>query len=52
MAVTELMRTVQVNASTSYRQIEFFLTAGVLYLVLTLATSRIGRWLETRMRNA
>ena len=51
VAVTELMRTVQVNASTSYRPNEFFLTAGVLYLVLTLATARIGRWLETRMRN-
>jgi polar amino acid transport system permease protein len=51
VAVTELMRTVQVKASTTYRPIEFFVTAGVLYLVLTLFTSRIGRWLETRMRN-
>lgn len=52
VAVTELMRTAQVHASTTYRPIEFFVTAGLLYLVLTLATAKTGSWLETRLRIA
>ena len=49
VAVTELMRTTQVYASTTYRPIEFFVAAGVLYLVLTMSTARIGAWLERRL---
>lgn len=52
VAVTELMRTVQVQASTTYRPIEFFASAGLLYLVLTLATAKTGNWLESRLRTA
>lgn len=49
VAVTELMRTAQVYASTTYRPIEFFVAAGVLYLVLTMSTARLGAWLERRL---
>ncbi|NMG43215.1 ABC transporter permease subunit [Aromatoleum toluvorans] len=52
VAVTELMRTAQVLASTTYRPIEFFVSAGLLYLLLTLFVARCGRWLESRLRAA
>ena len=51
LAVTELMRTAQVLASTSYRPIEFFVSAGFLYLLLTLTVGSCSRWLETRLRH-
>jgi polar amino acid transport system permease protein len=50
VAVTELMRTAQIYASTTYRPIEFFAVAGMLYLVLTMSTARCGAWLERRLR--
>jgi polar amino acid transport system permease protein len=49
VAVTELMRTAQVYASTTYRPIEFFVIAALLYLVLTMSTARCGAWLERRL---
>jgi len=52
VAVHELMRTAQTLASTTYRPLEFFIVAGLLYLAVTLLTARAGRWLETRMRVA
>ena len=52
VAVTELMRTAQVLASTTYRPIEFFVSAGLLYLLLTLSVGRFGHWLEGRLRTA
>jgi len=52
VAVHELMRTAQTLASATYRPIEFFVTAGLLYLSVTLLTASVGRWLETRMRMA
>lgn len=52
VAVHELMRTAQTLASNTYRPIEFFVTAGLLYLSVTLLTASVGRWLETRMRMA
>lgn len=50
VAVHELMRTAQTLASTTYRPLEFFVVAGLLYLLVTLLTARAGRWLESRMR--
>lgn len=52
VAVTELMRTTQIFASTTYRPIEFFVAAGLLYLVLTMSTARAGALLERRLRAA
>jgi len=52
VAVHELMRTAQTLASTTYRPIEFFMVAGLLYLLVTLLTASAGRWLESRMRTA
>ncbi len=52
VGVTELMRTAQVLASTTYRPIEFFVSAGLLYLLLTLSVGRFGHWLEGRLRTA
>lgn len=50
IAVTELMRVAQQYSSTTYRPLEFFISAGVLYLVLTMSVSEIGRWLERRLQ--
>jgi len=52
VAVHELMRTAQTLASTTYRPLEFFVVAGLLYLLATLLTARAGRWLESRLRMA
>lgn len=52
IAVHELMRTAQTLASTTYRPIEFFVVAGLFYLLVTLLTARAGRWLETRLHVA
>ncbi|MOA30485.1 Inner membrane amino-acid ABC transporter permease protein YecS [compost metagenome] len=52
VAVHELMRTAQTLASTTYRPIEFFAVAGLLYLLVTLCTGRLGSWLESRLRTA
>ena len=49
IAVTELMRVAQQYSSTTYRPIEFFTAAGLLYLVLTVSVGRAGRWLEQRL---
>lgn len=52
VAVHELMRTAQTLASTTYRPIEFFIATGFLYLILTMATGRVGTWLESRLKIA
>ena len=52
VAVHELMRTAQTLASTTYRPIEFFAVAGLLYLLVTLCTGRLGSWLESRLHTA
>lgn len=49
IAVTDLMRITQTYSSTTYRPIEFFLTAGLLYLILTSAVSITGRFVESRL---
>lgn len=49
IAVTDLMRISQTYSSTTYRPIEFFVTAGVLYLLLTSCISLLGRYIESRL---
>lgn len=49
IAVTELMRVAQQYSSTTYRPLEFFTAAGLLYLVLTLSVGRLGQYLERRL---
>ncbi|MGB7403420.1 MAG: amino acid ABC transporter permease [Arcobacter sp.] len=49
IAVIDLMRVTQVYSSTTYRPIEFFVSAGVLYLLLTSCISILGRYIESRL---
>lgn len=49
IAVTDLMRITQTYSSTTYRPIEFFVSAGVLYLLLTSCISLLGRYIESRL---
>lgn len=49
IAVTDLMRIAQTYSSTTYRPIEFFVTAGLLYLVLTSCISIFGRYIESKL---
>lgn len=49
IAVTELMRVAQQYSSTTYRPLEFFTAAGLLYLVLTLSVGSLGQYLERRL---
>jgi len=51
IAVTELMRITQQYSSTTYRPLEFFIAASILYLLLTVSISRIGRMIEFRLNN-
>lgn len=49
IAVTDLMRITQTYSSTTYRPIEFFISAGLLYLLLTSCISVLGRYIESRL---
>ncbi|WP_121627630.1 amino acid ABC transporter permease [Poseidonibacter antarcticus] len=49
IAVTDLMRITQVYSSTTYRPIEFFVSAAVLYLLLTSCITILGRYIESRL---
>ncbi|SEF40720.1 amino acid ABC transporter permease [Vibrio hangzhouensis] len=49
IAVTDLMRIAQTYSSTTYRPIEFFVTAGLLYLILTSCIGVAGRYIESRL---
>lgn len=49
IAVTDLMRITQTYSSTTYRPIEFFICAGLLYLLLTSCISVLGRYIESRL---
>ena len=49
IAVTDLMRIAQTYSSTTYRPIEFFITAGLLYLILTSCISIAGRYIEAKL---
>ena len=49
IAVTELMRIAHTYSSTTYRPLEFFTAAGLLYLSLTLSVGYVGKYLEKRL---
>ena len=49
IAVTDLMRIVQSYSSTTYRPLEFFITAGALYLILTCTVSYVGKRIEQKL---
>ncbi|WP_160064466.1 amino acid ABC transporter permease [Psychromonas sp. L1A2] len=49
IAVTDLMRMTQTYSSTTYRPIEFFISAGLLYLLLTSCISVFARYIESRL---
>lgn len=49
IAVTELMRIAHTYSSTTYRPLEFFTAAGLLYLTLTLSVGCVGKYLEKRL---
>lgn len=49
IAVMDLMRIVQTYSSTTYRPLEFFAAAGVLYLILTSIVHLFGSYIEKRL---
>ncbi len=48
IAVTELMRTSQQVVSVTYRPLETYMIAAVIYLAMNLVLARVGAWFETR----
>ena len=48
IAVTELMRTSQQVVSVTYRPLETYAIAAVVYLLMNLVLARAGAWFETR----
>ncbi|MFH0264295.1 amino acid ABC transporter permease [Vibrio rumoiensis] len=51
IAVVDLMRIAQTYSSTTYRPLEFFMAAGILYLLLTVLVSFIGKKIEYKLSN-
>ena len=51
IAVVDLMRIAQTYSSTTYRPLEFFMAAGVLYLLLTVSVSYIGNKIDYKLSN-
>jgi polar amino acid transport system permease protein len=49
IAVTELMRVSQQIVAVNYRAFEIYTIAGVIYLIMTLGLSIMGRYAETRL---
>lgn len=49
IAVTDLMRISQTLASTSFRPIEFFFAAGVIYFIITYSVSKFGTIIEQKL---
>ena len=49
IAVTDLMRISQTLASTTFRPIEFFVAAGIMYFIMTYAISQLGAVIERNM---
>lgn len=49
IAATELMRVSQQIVATNYRAFEIYTIAGIIYLMMTLTLSFIGRYAETRL---
>ena len=50
IAVTDLMRISQTLASTSFRAVEFFTAAGVIYFIMTFSISQLGLALEKKLK--
>ena len=50
VGVTELTRTAQNIAASTFRPLEVYLTAGAFYLILNLALAALGGLLEQRLR--
>ena len=48
IAVTELMRASQQVVSVTYRPLETYTIAAVIYLLMNLVLARAGAWFETR----
>ncbi|MDE0147606.1 MAG: amino acid ABC transporter permease [Rhodospirillaceae bacterium] len=48
IAVTELMRTSQQVVSVTYRPLETYMIAAVIYLAMNLVLARAGSWFEKR----
>ena len=48
IAVTELMRTSQQVVSVTYRPLEAYTIAALIYLAMNLALARAGAWFERR----
>lgn len=52
VGVTELTRTSMNWASSTYRPFEMYVTAGLLYLLITLSLAGAGQFVERRLRTA
>ena len=52
IAVTELMRTSQQVVSVTYRPLETYMIAAVVYLAMNLVLARAGAWFERRQAPA
>ena len=50
IAVTDLLRIAQTLASTSYRPVEFFAVAGVIYFIMTFSLTKFGHVLEKKLQ--
>ena len=50
IAVMDLMRNVQTYSSTTYRPLEFFVAAGILYLILTSIVNIFGAYIEKKLK--
>jgi polar amino acid transport system permease protein len=50
IALVELTRMAQINASRTFKPFPSLLAAAIIYLVLTLTLSRLAAWLERRLR--
>ena len=50
VGVTELTRTSHSWAATTYRPLEMYLAAAVIYLAMTLSLAGVGQWTERLLR--
>lgn len=50
IAVVEILKTANVVASQTFRTVEAFTAAALLYLAMSLPLSRLVQWVERRMR--
>jgi polar amino acid transport system permease protein len=47
--VTELMRVSQQIVATTYRPFEIYITAAIIYIIINLLLSLVGRTAERRL---